>query len=200
MEVFPHRKAEPHQSLSGIRRWGLGWVRGGAGGWRLGCVMTLCSCTWQEGSFHLSSQESHLQLPAGLAPKATMPNRLQSRHAAHRCGAAKPRNLLSHSCLLARKKRRYGIHLSCQLEFSASSVASLWEGPAALQLCSEASAHLAPHPRFVSIFFFPLPFRQREACWSGDSHSPAPLKPILPIKASWFCRNRLLFCAHVGVR
>lgn len=98
-----------------------------------------------------------------------------------------------------KKKRRYGIQLRCQLEFSASLVASLWEGTAALQLCSEASAHLEPHPRFVSIFFFPLPSRQREACWSGDSHSPAPLRPILPIKESWFCRNRLIFCAQVGV-
>ncbi|XP_074195078.1 regulator of G-protein signaling 10 isoform X4 [Rhinolophus sinicus] len=53
--------------------------------------------------------ESHLQLPAGLAPKATMPNRVQSRHAAHRCGAAKPRNLLSHSCLGQKKEKIFNL-------------------------------------------------------------------------------------------
>lgn len=82
------------------------------------------SCTWAEGS--------HLQLPAGLHPQATTPNSLQSGHAALRCGAAKTRNLLSHSCL-GGKKKTHGMQFSCQLAFPASSAA--WAGLAASLLC-----------------------------------------------------------------
>lgn len=85
------------------------------------------SCTWAEGS--------PLQPPAGLHPQATTPHSSQPGRAAHRCGAARTRNLLSHSCFGGEEKKRFGMQFSCQLAFSASSAACVWAGRPAPSLC-----------------------------------------------------------------
>lgn len=135
------------------------------------------SCTWAEGS--------HLQLPAGLHPQATTPNSLQSGHAAHRCGAAKTRNLLSHSCL-GGKKRRTECSLAANLRFLPHRL----PGQDWLLPCSAGrSAHLEPHPcpRFGATVS--SAHRQPQACGSGDGHSPAPGRPVPPLRVSWFYRT-----------
>lgn len=136
------------------------------------------SCTWAEGS--------HLQLPAGLHPQATTPNSLQSGHAAHRCGAAKTRNLLSHSCLGGKKKdARNAIQLpTCVfcLIGCLGRTGCFLALPAPLPTWS-----LTPVLDLVPRF--PLPHRQPEACGSGDGHSPAPGRPVPPIRVSWFYRT-----------
>lgn len=100
---FPLQKGKPQS----ITHW-PGSGEGGAPWLCNGLVLgPLCvAAHWRKGSLLLFHRESHLQWPAGLDAQATMLNSLQSGHAAHRCGAAKTRNLLSHSCLGKKKKKK----------------------------------------------------------------------------------------------